>query len=99
MRLLPLLVALTAMLSAQPKTIHHQQGGRLHFTVPFFGTGKLSDPIRPMITPATGLSKTPPKLSFSWLPSDDKKSVIVEFISTDKATLAPIRAAANAPGR
>ena len=39
------------------------------------------------------------KLTFTWLPSDDKKSAIVEFISADKATLAPIRAAANAPWR
>ena len=96
MRLLPVLLALTAVLSAQPKR---------------FTANKVKDSTSPSINrhgqafgpnPSDvrppGLSKTPPNLTFRWLPSDDKKSAIVEFISTNKALLAPIEAAANALG-
>ena len=48
-------------------------------------------------TPPSHL-KTVPKLSYSYVLSDDKKTALVEFISRDKTALTPIRASANAPG-
>ena len=48
--------------------------------------------------PLPGNSKTPPKLSYSYHLSDDKKTALVEFISRDKASLNAIRLAVLAPG-
>ncbi len=51
-----------------------------------------------MFTPPPSNSKTPPKLSYTYQLSDDKKTALVEFISRDKASLSAIRLATNAPG-
>jgi hypothetical protein len=98
MRLSYLLIFLSFILPAQPKQILRPQGDRLYATVPLIGSGKWNDPIRPMFTPAPSNSKTPPKLSYTYQLSDDRKTALVEFISRDKPTLNAIRAAATAPG-
>ena len=52
-----------------------------------------------MFAPAPNAAvKTPPKLSFTYHFSDDKKTALVEFISRDKVSLNAIRLSANAPG-
>ena len=99
MRLIYVFILLTSLISAQPKQIVHPQGDRVYATVPLIGSGKWNDPVRPMFVPSPNAAlKTPPKLSFTYHLSDDKKTALVEFISRDKASLNAIRQAANAPG-
>ena len=98
MRFFYLVLLLSPSLSAQPKQILRPQGDRVYAAVPLIGSGTWNDPIRPMYVPAPNNSKAPPKLSFTYQLSDDKKTALVEFISRDKASLNAIRLAAAAPG-
>jgi len=79
-------------------TIHRRavdpQNVYLHIitVVPFTGKGTYSDPKRPMYLPAERASATSRTdiIAFEYLPSDDGKSAIVEYVGVNKAALQQI---------
>ncbi len=60
--------------------------------VPMTGAGPYSDPKRPMYLPAArpSVSNRADILGFTWVPSDDGKSAIVEYVAANKAALQQI---------
>jgi hypothetical protein len=70
---------------------------RCFAVVPLVGTGTVQDPIRPMFVPANGLTNARMAgraasgiISYSYQVSDDGKSALVEFVSTNREGLREI---------
>lgn len=65
---------------------------RAHAIVPIVGTGKAGDPMRPMFAPPSPQTSTNRKgiLGYTWEPSDDGKSALVEFVGANRAELSAI---------
>jgi len=75
----------------------HSSMERCFAVVPLIGTGTVQDPIRPMFVPANGLTSARIAgrealgiISYSYQMSDDGKSALVEFVSTNREGLREI---------
>ena len=99
MRRLPLLLWIFLPLAAQDRLSRELQGTHVLATVPLIGKGTSDDPIRPMFVPSPAeiRAMAPRKDGIPPFPilvqqqlSDNKKSVLVEFMSHDRAVLQPI---------
>ena len=61
--------------------------------MPMIGNGTVTDPRRPLYAPLPGRTATAVQggiLTFSFVPSDDGKYALVEYVGRDSAALAPI---------
>ncbi len=69
----------------------HSSYERSYAVVPMQGKGTMQDPIRPMFVPAEGFKQGfSGIIAYSYQLSDDGKSALVEFVSTNRAGLRPI---------
>jgi hypothetical protein len=100
-KILLLLLILTAASVAQrrvdPKYIYH----RVICVTPLTGAGSATDPFRPKYAPwpmpsQTPVALTPAKqrqtgiIAFSFVPSDDGRLAIAEFVAFDRSAFQPI---------
>jgi hypothetical protein len=87
---------LAALSSAQPRVSLRDTHERIIAIVPMTGAGAAADPRRPMFTPARQAMPAAPDraslLAWSYVPSDDGKWAIVEFVARDRAAFAPLLA-------
>jgi hypothetical protein len=76
-----------------PENLYHH----IITVVPFTGKGTYNDPKRPMYLPSTHASATSRAgiLGYTFVPSDDGKSAIVEFAAADMGAFTPIYADAS----
>jgi hypothetical protein len=75
-------------LRSQPPVSRENLYERVIAVVPLVGDGTRADPKRPMFAPLA--NEMPGILSFSFHPSDDGKSAIVEFVAVSRKALDPI---------
>jgi hypothetical protein len=73
-----------------PDSVYHH----IITVVPFTGKGTYDDPKRPMYLPAKAAVANSRSgiLGFTFLPSDDGKFAIVEYVAADRTALKPILA-------
>lgn len=83
-------MAVFAQQAVDPRNLYE----RLLCIVPIIGEGTYEDPKRPLFTPKPGeRSEGGPAteiIAFSWVPSDDGKRALVEFVARDREAFAPI---------
>ncbi len=85
---------------AQPRVDPRNMYERVIAVVPLVGKGTVEDPRRPLHAPAPGeISATSRTgiVGFTWVPSDDGKFAIVQFVARDKASLRGILDDAKVP--
>ena len=84
--LLMLAGVVCAQLSVDPRNTYH----RVIAVVPMIGTGTVADPHRPKYAPTQGNAAPDGITGFTQTPTDDGKSVIVEFVARKRSALLPI---------
>jgi hypothetical protein len=78
-------------LFAQDSLPSRHQHERITVVVPLVGAGTYADPKRPLFAPLPSEPSNPEGIqSFEWLPSDDGKYAVVEFVAFDRKALQPI---------
>jgi hypothetical protein len=88
----------TPAVSTSIATLHrravspHNVNTHIITVVPLTGAGTYNDPKRPMYLPAAraSVSGRTDILGFIWVPSDDGKSAIVEYVAANKTALQQI---------
>lgn len=78
--------------SAQPHVDQRNLHERVIAVVPLTGTGTITDPIRPLFASANAkdYQRHTAITQFTWVPADDGRRAIVEFVAQDRAALAPL---------
>ena len=106
------LYALCAPAKAQPRVDPRNMYERVLAIVPLTGSGTLEDPILPMYAPsprgsstatatpstgATGTATPAAIIAYTYVPSDDGKFALVEFVARDRAAFKAILADSSVP--
>lgn len=84
-RLLVALLALASVVCAQRQVDPKFTYSRVICVVPFVGQGTAADPKRPEYAPWPASTDPSGIIGFSFLPSDDGKSAVVEFVALHRA--------------
>ena len=84
-RLLVALLALASVVCAQRQVDAKFTYSRVICVVPFVGQGTAADPKRPEYAPWPASTNPAGIIAFSFLPSDDGKSAVVEFVALHRA--------------
>ena len=89
-RVLLLLLVLAFVTSAQRRVDPKFTYSRVICVVPFVGQGTAADPKRPEYAPWPASTNPTGIVGFSFLPSDDGKSAVVEFVAYQRAAFQAI---------
>jgi len=89
-RVLFLLLVLAFVTSAQRRVDPKFTYSRVICVVPFVGQGTAADPKRPEYAPWPASTNPTGIVGFSFLPSDDGKSAVVEFVAYQRAAFQAI---------
>jgi hypothetical protein len=83
-RLLTGLLVLAAVACAQRRVDPRNTYHRVICVVPLVGAGTAADPRRPLYAPIANSASPDGIIAFTQVPTDDGKSVIVEFVARDR---------------
>lgn len=89
-RLIAGLLALAAVLCAQRRVDPRYTYNRVICVVPLVGKGTAADPKRPEYAPWPASQDPNGIIAFYFVPTDDGKSAVVEFVARNRAALQPI---------
>lgn len=81
-------VGLSCLSFAQRKVDILNMYERVVCVVPVVGQGTMDNPRRPLFAPVPARKGPPPRegiLAFSWVPSDDGKFALVEFVARERS--------------
>jgi hypothetical protein len=101
-RAVAVLVCLYAMVPpvvGQPRVDPRNSYERVLAVVPLIGSGTHDDPIRPMFAPAPNAIDTVGRtgvIAYTYVPSDDGKFALAEFVLRDRKQFQPLLSAASA---
>jgi hypothetical protein len=89
-RLIVGLLSFVCLLSAQRRVDPRNTYNRIMAVVPITGKGIAADPKRPEYAPWPASQDPNGIIGFYWIPTDDGKSAIVEFVARNRAAFSPL---------